>query len=205
VVVRGAQVEARFAGLTAEKRRLLVFKDGRINLGCFKLVTVGGHEYSSAVGISTPFHPIVRTGLSPLGRSFAAPFDGCTVAGTYGHTWNDAHGTHDTVEIALTPEGRRFYAERAAARDISWLARAGRFREIRYARGPLSTEQVARRLGNQVVPLDSPEKTPPIGKLGVWVGDGRRIVLVERATTGRRLYLEIRRGIIYRTSLDGLA
>ena len=205
VVVRGAEVEARFAGVTAEKRRLLVFKDGRINLGCFKLVTVGGHEYSSAVGISTPFNPIVRTGLSPLGRSFAAPFDGCTVAGTYGHTWNDAHGTHDTVEIALTPEGRRFYAERAAARDISWLARASRFREIRYARGPLSTEQVARRLGNHVVPLASAEGTPPIGKLGVWVGNRRRIVLVERATTGRRLYLEIRRGIIYRTNLDGLA
>jgi hypothetical protein len=29
-------------------------------------------------------------------------------------------------------------------------------------------------------------------------------VLVERATTGRRLYLEIRRGINYRTNLVGL-
>jgi hypothetical protein len=53
--------------------------------------------------------------------------------------------------------------------------------------------------------LDKPEATPPVGKLGVWIGDGRRIVLVERATTGRRLYLEIRRGIIYRTNLVGLA
>ncbi len=204
VVVRGAEVEAQFAGLSAEKKRLLVFKDGRINLGCFKLVTVGGREYSSAVSVSTLFAPTVRTGLSPLGRSFAAPYDGCTVAGTYGHTWNDAHGTHDTVEIPLTPKGRRFYAERAAARDISWLARASTFREIRYARGPLSMNEVARRLGNHVVPLDSAEETPPIGKLGVWVGDPRRIVLVERATTGRRLYLEIRRGIIYRTNLLGL-
>jgi hypothetical protein len=39
----------------------------------------------------------------------------------------------------------------------------------------------------------------------VWVGEGSRIVLVERATTGRRLYLEIRRGIIYRTNLVGVA
>jgi hypothetical protein len=55
------------------------------------------------------------------------------------------------------------------------------------------------------VPVDNPEATPPVGKLGVWVGDLRRIVLVQRATTGRRLYLEIRRGIIYRTNLVGLA
>lgn len=205
VVVRGAQVEARFAGLSAEKRRLLVFKDGRINLGCFKLVTVGGREYSSAVGVSTRFAPTVSAGLSPLRGSFAAPFDGCTVAGTYGHTWNDAHGTHDTVEIPLTPKGRRLFAERAVARDISWLARARVFRDIRYGRSPLSADEVARRLGSHVVPLDKPEATPPVGKLGVWIGDGRRIVLVERATTGRRLYLEIRRGIIYRTNLVGLA
>jgi hypothetical protein len=205
VVVRGAQVEAQFAGLSAEKKRLLVFKDGRVNLGCFKLVTVGGREYSSAVGVSTQFASTVRTGLSLLGRSLAAPFDGCTVAGTYGHTWNDAHGTHDTVEIPLTAKGRRFYAERAAARDISWLARARVFRGIRYSREPPAAGEVARRLGNHVVPLDSAEETPPIGKLGVWVGDPRRILLVERATTGRRLYLEIRRGVTYRTNLVGLA
>jgi hypothetical protein len=205
VIVRGAQVEARFAGLSAEKRPLLVFKDGRINLGCFKVVMVSGREYSRAVNVSTAFAPTVRAGLSPLGGGFAAPFDGCTVAGTYGHTWNDAHGTHDTVEIALTPKGRRFLAERAVARDISWLARARVFRDIRYARGPLSADEVARRLGNHVVPVDNPEATPPIGKLGLWVGDPRRIVLVERATTGRRLYLEIRRGIVYRTNLVGLA
>jgi hypothetical protein len=63
---------------------------------------------------------------------------------------------------------------------------------------------VARRLGSRVVPLDSPDATPPVGKLGVWTGDSRRIVLVERATTGRRLLLDIRRGIIYRTNFLGL-
>jgi hypothetical protein len=205
IVVRGTQIEAWFAGLSAQKRRLLVFKDGRINLGCFKLVKVGGREYSRAVNVSTPFSPIVRTGLSPLGGSFAAPFDGCRVAGTYGRTWNDAHGTHDTVEISLTPKGRRFFAEQAVARDITWLARARVFRDIRYAHEAVAADEVARRLGSHVVPLDKPEATPPIGKLGVWVGEPRRIVLVERATTGRRLYLEIRHGVIYRTNLIGLA
>lgn len=205
VVVRGAQVEARFAGLSGEKRRLLVFKDGRINLGCFKLVRVGGRVYSRAVGVTTSFAPIVRIRFSPLGGSFAAPFDGCTVAGTYGHTWNDAHGTHDTIEIALTPKGRRFFTERAVGRDISWLARGRVFRDFRYGHERVSAEEVARRLGSHVVPLANPEATPPVGKLGIWLGDTRRIVLVERATTGRRLYLDIRRGIIYRTNFNGLA
>jgi hypothetical protein len=38
----------------------------------------------------------------------------------------------------------------------------------------------------------------------VWIGDSRRIALVERATTGRRLFLDIRRGLIYRTNFLGL-
>jgi hypothetical protein len=74
----------------------------------------------------------LRPGTSGRQRSDRAPFDACTAMGTYGHSWNDAHGTHDTVEIALSPRGRRFLAERAIARDITWLARARRFREIRY-------------------------------------------------------------------------
>ena len=122
----------------------------------------------------------------------------------YGHTWNDAHGTHDAVEVPLTRRGRRYFAERAAARDIAWLARARIFRSIRYARGPLSATEVVRRLGSHTMALDTPAATPPLGKLGIWLGDQNRIVLVERATTGRRLYLEIRRGINYRTNLVGL-
>jgi hypothetical protein len=201
VVVRGAQIEAQFGGISPETRRLLESKNGRINLGCFKLVTVGGTRYGSGVTITKPFTTTLR--VRPYGGQ-TAPFDGCTATGMYGHTWNDAHGTHDAVEVPLTARGRRYFAERAAARDIAWLARARIFRSIRYAREPLSTTEVVRRLGDHTVPLGTPEATPPIGKLGIWLGDKNRIVLVERATTGRRLYLEIRRGINYRTNLVGL-
>jgi hypothetical protein len=113
-------------------------------------------------------------------------------------------GTHDTVEIPLTPRGRRFLAERATARDIEWLARARVFREVRHAQPPLDTTATARRLESHVVPLDTPNATPPTGKLGLWLGNPKRIVLVERAPTGRRLFLEIRHGLIYRTNLIGL-
>jgi hypothetical protein len=201
VVVRGAQIEAQFGGISPETRRLLESKTGRINLGCFKLVTVGRSRYGSGVNVTRPFTTVLR--VRPYGGQ-KAPFDGCTATGMYGHTWNDAHGTHDAVEVPLTPRGRRYFAERAAARDIAWLARARIFRDIRYAHEPLSTAEVIRRLGSHTIPLDTPDATPPIGKLGIWLGAQSRIVLVERATTGRRLYLEIRRGINYRTNLVGL-
>jgi hypothetical protein len=204
VVVRGAEIEADFGGISPETRRLLESRNGRITLGCFKLVTVGGKPYTSGAGASKPFTTILRIRPFSPDSDRTAPFDGCTATGTYGHTWNDAHGTHDAVEVRLTPRGRRYFAERAAARDIAWLARARIFRTIRYAREPLSTADVVRRLGSHTVPLDTPEATPPIGKLGIWVGAKNRIVLVERATTGRRLYLDIRRGINYRTNLVGL-
>ena len=201
VVVRGAQIEADFGGISRETRGLLQSKTGRINLGCFKLVTVGNSRYGSGVNVTKPFTTILR--VRPYGGQ-AAPFDGCVATGMYGHTWNDAHGTHDAVEVPLTRRGRRYFAERAAARDIAWLARARIFRSIRYARGPLSATEVVRRLGSHTMALDTPAATPPLGKLGIWLGDQNRIVLVERATTGRRLYLEIRRGINYRTNLVGL-
>ncbi len=206
IVVRGAEIEARFGGISAETRRLLENKQGRINVGCLKLVTIGHNHYSSGAFVTTPFTTVVhvRPWNPDRTATATAPFEGCTATGTYGHSWNDAHGTHDAVEVPLTPRGRRFFAERAVARDIAWLARARVFRDIRYAKESLSADNVARRLGTHVVPLETVDSTPPIGKLGVWTGDQRRIVLVERAATGRRLFLDIRAGIIYRTNFLGL-
>jgi hypothetical protein len=208
VLIRGAQIEANFEHVSAQTRRSLIFKDGRVVLGCFRLVTVGGKLNSSGTYYTKPFATVIRIGGQvPLGARAApmAPFDGCTTMGSYGHTWNDAHGTHDTIEIPLTTRGRRFLAERATARDIAWLARASRFHDIRYARQQLTSDEVARRLGSHVVPLGSPEDTPPIGKLGIWLGAPRHVVLVERATTGQRLYLELKNGVKYQTNLLGLA
>jgi hypothetical protein len=208
VVIHGSKIEANFENVSAQTRQLLVSKDGRIGLGCFKLVTIGGRLNSSGTYYTKPFATTIRIDArGPIGSRAVpkAPFDGCTTMGSYGHTWNDAHGTHDTIEVPLTPRGRRFLAERATARDIAWLARARVFHDVRYGRQPLFTADVAQGLGSHVVPLASPNATPPTGKLGLWLGEPRRIVLVERAATGRRLYLEIRHGVQYQTNLVGLA
>ena len=207
IVVRGSVIEADLRGISADVKRLLLSgKRHELGLSCFKFVRVAGRRFTKAVGVSTPFATIVHGELagSPWERPFAAPFDGCTITGTYGHTWNDAHGFHDAVEIPLTRVGRRYFAERAVARDIAWLARARVFHDVRYARQQLSAAQVAPRLAQRVVPLARPSETPPPGLLGLWIGPNRRLVLAERAPTGRRLYLELRRGLIYRTNLGDL-
>jgi hypothetical protein len=199
--------EANFTDLTPAQRRLVVYGNGKVVFGCFKVVNVGGHPDVRATYYTKPFASIVRidpwNGYAHPPTEYA-PFDGCTVSGAYGHTWNDTHGTHDAVEVALTRRGRAYLANRAAARDIAWLARAHVFHDIRYARQSLTSVEVARRLGSHVVPLPNPQATPPTGKLGIWLGEPRHIVLVERATTGRRLYLELRHGVKYRTNLLGL-
>ena len=207
VAVRGSRIEANFEHVSAEKRALLASKRGHVTLGCFKLVTVGGQTNETGAYSTKPFTTVVRIRpYSPFGpRLPRAPFDGCTAMGMYGHTWNDAHWTHDTIEIGLTPRGRAYLAERAVARDLGWLARARIFREIRYDLRPFSSTTAARWLGDHVVPLESPSATPPLGKLGIWLGPQRRIVLAERAPTGHRLFFELRRGIAYRTNLLGLA
>jgi hypothetical protein len=206
IVIRGSLVEADLSRISPQLRQLLTSRRGEIGLGCFKFVRVAGKTFSRGVGVSKPLADVVTGELSgrPWGPQIAAPFDGCTITGMYGHTWNDAHGFHDAVEIPLTAAGRRYFVERAVARDIEWLARSRVFHDIRYARQPLSAAAGASRLARRVIAMSGPSATPPVGRLGLWIGPNRRIVLAERASTGRRLYLELRHGVIYRTNLADL-
>jgi hypothetical protein len=54
------------------------------------------------------------------------PVDGCEVQEGYGHVWPDPHGYHSAVEIAFTPQARRFFADRAAARKLALFVRWSR-------------------------------------------------------------------------------
>ena len=202
VVVHGPQVEARIRAITSTAEALLQGKRGKVNLTCFKLVKVAGREYSSGVGVPRDYGPVISARLGSLpGTTFTAPYDGCTLTGLYGRNWNDGHGTHDAVEVPLTPRGRRYFTERSVARDLTWLARAHVFYDIRYGVVHVDAAGAAQHLGGNVVALDGPQETPPVGKLGIWTGDDRRIVLVEQAPTGRRFYLDLRHGLIYKTNL----
>jgi hypothetical protein len=203
VRVHGGRVEASPVSVSASTEALLRGRRDKVNFTCFKLVKVAGREFSSGVGVTRDYGPLISARLGAMpGAAFLPPYDGCTLTGLYGHTWGDAHGTHDAVEVPLTSRGRRWFAERAVARDLQWLARARAFYDIRYGVVQVDAAGAAKRLGPHVVVLRAPQATPAVGKLGIWMGPNRRIVLVERTPTGRRFYVELRRGIAYRTNLS---
>jgi hypothetical protein len=206
--IRGSHIRADLTRISPSLRRVLVYKNGRVSLGCFKLIRVAGQLNETGTYVGKPLATIVEISpWNPYGRTPIqyAPFDACTISGNYGHSWGDAHGTRDAVEIPLTARGRAYLAERAVARDLGWLARARVFKPIRYDQRPFTSATAAAWLGEHTVPLPASDSMPPLGKLGIWLGPGRRILLVERAPTGRRLFIDLRRGIMYRTNLLGLA
>jgi hypothetical protein len=59
------------------------------------------------------------------------PLDGCEVQASIGRRWPDTLGNHAAVEIPLTTAGRRFFADRAAARDVALFVRSRRMHELR--------------------------------------------------------------------------
>jgi hypothetical protein len=52
-----------------------------------------------------------------------APVDGCEVQEGYGHVWPDPHGYHGAAEIAFTARAKRYFADRAAARELALYLR----------------------------------------------------------------------------------
>jgi hypothetical protein len=208
VRVHGIDVELNLSALSPQTKRLLEAKRGQIGVTCFKFVRFAGKLFQKGRGVQRKLGPTVQIRYTSFvgdpGAPFVAPFDGCTVTGEYGHTWNDSHGTHDAVEIPLTARGRRFFTERAVARDLAWLARARVFKHVRYANPMQPAVDVAAQLGQRVVALPKTTSSPPLGRIGIWTGPDARVVLVARTPTGRRLFLDYRHGQIYKTNFAGL-
>jgi hypothetical protein len=123
-----------------------------------------------------------------------APYDGCELGGLYGHRWNDAFGTRDAVEIWLTPNGRHFFNDRAAARDLAYFVRSARVQRIRLSSDPLSgLQRLTRRYPGRVVQV--PSSRTGVGKdvIGFWIGR-TTIVFTATSSTGRRLFVLAKRG-----------
>jgi hypothetical protein len=155
-----------------------------VGLGCFKLTREFGIFDTRELFFSGRFAPAVALrifGLSP-------PLDGCEIQGSYGHRWPDRNGSHSAVEIALTDKGRRYFTNRAAARDLALFVRMAKMQRIRKLTG---TELLSALAPYPIVRLPSRGATPPVGKIGyALTADG--VTFVERSPTGRRFFVEIR-------------
>ena len=114
----------------------------------------------------------------------------------YGHSWWDAWGTRDAVEIWLTVRGRRFFNDRAAGRDLAYFVRSRRVQRIRLSARPgLGLRWFLGRYPGHVVTLAQPNANVPRHVIGVWIGP-KTIRFVETSSTGRRLFVVALRGTL---------
>ena len=137
------------------------------------------------------------------------PFDGCLASSPHGRRWNDPRGQHSPAEIAFTPAGRRFFDERAVARDLALFVRSPKLAAARRsmkqgAKAP-GASAITRGLPSRVLALTNSASPTAVGEIGVW-SDGQQTISVSaRSTAGKRLFVEIRAGRIARHNLEGLA
>lgn len=202
VTVDGTDVTVRIRSLSRLDRWRLRSGDHEITVTCVRLVDYGGRWIASASGTKALLARTIRVAIN--GQWVVPPFDGCSVSGRAQPRWSSLGGTHDPLEFAFTRRGRRYFADRAVARDLTTLATDERLHGVRYSAAMPSASTVAASLGSRVVALRDATATPPLGKIGVWTNRRRRLVLVERSATGRRLYVDYRNGVIWRTDLAGL-
>jgi hypothetical protein len=202
-VYRSGLVDVRLNSTTSRAARLLQphSSDQRVPVGCFNLAYGAGHWESLGSFSYATFGRTLRTsvaGFRHVPGAVTPPFDACTATGLYGRRWNDARGMHDALEIPLTALGRRFFAERAAARDLSLFMRTPQIRELRKAMirkaGIPGAAEIVRRFPSRVVPLSERTGTPPRPNIGVWSNGTDRIVAAKQAEDGRRMFVTLESG-----------
>jgi hypothetical protein len=169
--------------------------------GCIKARVVKGQWRLQGSGVSMPLRRRIELDLAasttPRGPArFPAPYDGCQIGTLVGHSWNDAWGTRDAVEVWLTVPGRHFFNDRAAARDLAYFVRSGRVQKIRLSANPRpGLESFVRRYPRRVVAMARASARVPKHMIGFWIGP-QRIVFTTTSPTGRRLFVVAKRGTL---------
>lgn len=179
----------------------------RVAAGCVKArVRHGRWRAAEVFGPPARLGARLRVDLAvPAGSasSLTAPYDGCEIGGFYGHQWNDAWGTRTAVEIWLSPNGRHFFNDRAAARDLAYFVRSRRVHEARLSADPEpGLTWFVRRYPGRVVELHGPSARVPKDVIGFFVSP-RTILFTATSSTGRRLFVVAERGS-YRLPADNL-
>jgi hypothetical protein len=182
-----------------------------VSIVCYRRVVVDGISHMFGTGTAT-----ARSGLELRGKIAShrlpvarAHFEGCGISTMFGRRWNDPRGMHLLVEVALTPRGRQFFAEQAAARDLAFFVRSKHIVPLRRAlkrdadaRLPQARTIVA-PLPSRVIALSRATGAVKAGQIGVW-SEGRTLVLVTKAADGRRFSVVLRNGRVTEQHLGGI-
>jgi hypothetical protein len=199
----GVSVEANDKGrvnfvVSRTSRAFRLLSGTSVSYGCLHVRHAGPPWDVDEMGILLRFAPSGQVSVWA-----ERPFDGCEIQGGYGHHWRDRYGTHSAAEVPFDAVGRRFFAERATARDLANLVRSASFRTLR-KKGPApSAATVVARFGSPIAALRSPGERPPPGRIGYWAR-GNRAVLSEIAPTGTRFFIVLVDGHVAQSNVDGL-
>jgi hypothetical protein len=169
-------------GTTPAIRRIA---GSQVQYECFRLTTEFGIFTVREFGAGGPFASSRRFVLRGVGR----PVDGCEIQAGTGHLWPDWNGSHTPVEVPLTARGRAFFANRAAARDLTLFIRTKHVQQL-----DESPAQAIRKLEH----LYGKALAHSAIRLSAENGD---LVLRERSTTGRLFTVAVHDGRVVRENV----
>jgi hypothetical protein len=180
-VVAGHNGAVQFTqtGTTPILKRLVGQSAG---FGCFRLTkefgiftvrgTSDGGRFASSVGVQL--------------HGVGTPFDGCEVQASIGRTWPDVLDNHAAVEIPLTPVGRRFFVDRAAARDLALFVRSRRMHQLRKEPAAQARHDIEVVYGRNLA------RSP----IRITVTDPATLRFTETSSTGKAFQVTVRKGRI---------
>ena len=123
----------------------------------------------------------------------SGPFDACELGGMFGRNWLPRFDWHWPLEIGLTARGRRWFEERAAARELGHFVR----------NGPRQRARQAMKRGELAPPSETlRDAARPEIRVAA---NANGFTASLTASTGRRFFVEIDRGRIGRTNAKSLA
>ena len=162
-----------------------------VSYSCFRLTREFGILTTRGFGDEGRFASNVGFLLNGVGT----PLDGCDIEGSAGHLWPDRNGNHSAVEIAFTPVGRAFFADRAAARDLALFVRSKRVQKIRHETPAKAVHDLQTSYGSQLAH----------GHIHITTQNPNELVFTETSTTGKTFTVTVRNGRISKQNLKPYA
>jgi hypothetical protein len=178
-VIAGANGAVRLTARGVPHRITKVLA-GRVWIDCFRLTREFGLFTVLSDGVDGAFADSIGFTLRKVGR----PLDGCEIGAGTGHRWPDSLGSHTPVEIALTARGRAYFADRAAARDLSLFVRSGRVQRLRKQPARAARAAIEAAYSRQLA------RSP----IHVTVLGPRVLRFTETSPTGKRFQVIVRNG-----------
>lgn len=183
-------------GLDAARRALM---HGRLGIDCFHLSHDALGIWPRELGVVRSFGPVIKIQLVGMPK----PYDGCEIQATYGHTWPDKFSSHSAVEVPLSNAGRRFFVDRAAARDLALFVRSKRGHALRKETDSTLARDLA-KIRPRLLKLVSPTAALHAGRIGYTLSsDG--VTFVEQSPAGQRFQIVISDGHIARQNVKPYA